>query len=77
MNIILERQGSVNGEAAIPEANLGMVRAGIAALEECRRNGSAAKDNGDANVVYAVYAAMRARFIERKLSTNGEIVDGR
>jgi hypothetical protein len=45
----------------VPEANLGMIQAGIAAFEEARRTGAASKDNGDANVVYAVYEAMREK----------------
>lgn len=44
----------------IPEANLGMVKAGLRALEQCRVSGRASAENGDANIVYAVYEAMRA-----------------
>ncbi len=47
---------------SVPDASLGMIRAGIGALEEARRSGAATKENGDANVVYAVYEAMRASF---------------
>lgn len=50
----------------VPDASLGMIRAGIDALEEARRSGSAAKENGDANVVYAVYEAMRRKFQAQK-----------
>jgi hypothetical protein len=48
----------------LPEANLRMVRAGIAALEKVRRTGAATKDNGDANIAYAIYNAMRAAACE-------------
>lgn len=61
--------------SAAPDANLGMVRAGIAALEEARRTGAAFKENGDANVVYAIYTAMQRAFAEQRSRADNEVVD--
>jgi hypothetical protein len=66
MSQIEKRQA--DAEFSVPDASLGMIRAGIGALDEARRNGSAAKENRDANVVYAVYEAMRREFEGQLLS---------
>lgn len=52
----------------VPEASLGMIRAGIEALEEVRRTGRASQENGDANIAYAVYEAMRVEAIRQSQS---------
>lgn len=53
--------------ANISEANLGMVKAGLRALEQCRANGRALAENADANIVYEVYEAMRAEAARQSL----------
>jgi hypothetical protein len=59
---IERRQAGASKTNILPHANLGMVRAGISALEEARRHGDDSKENGDANVVYAVFEAMLKKY---------------
>jgi hypothetical protein len=55
-------------DAMVPAANLGMIRAGIDALKRVRQDGSATRENGDANIAYAVYEAMRAKYVRQQSS---------